>query len=225
MFDRSREELSSIVKMLKKLLDVFSTILFVVFTLFYIYQIGAHISDSIIRVVIYSLLLILHTLLYFLPKSKSKLVEGTRAEIYESKRKIRFKKKTLKIIKLSVNGLAILWNFIDIILGNATDLRIMIVVLTAIMLFAQVLLEVILTLLITYFDNLRIAIIEDIKDINFDGNMVTKFLSKKLGIQKVLDKVHDENYYSESEKKIALRQKEKRAKKDKDIEEEESRRS
>lgn len=214
MFDRSREELSSIVKMLKRLLDVFSLILFIVFTLFYIYQIFAHIDESIFRVIIYGLLLVAHTLLYFVPKYNLGHLGKTRAEVYESKRKIRFKKRTFKIIKMSINAAAIVWNFVDIILGKTTELRIMIVILTAIMLFAQVLLEIIFNLLIAYFDNLRIAIIEDIKDINFDSNFVTKFLSKKLGIQKVLDKVQDENYYSETEKQIAEKQKEKKYKKD-----------
>ena len=83
----------------------------------------------------------------------------------------------------------------------------MIVIISAILLFAQILMEIILSLLINYFDNFRIAIIEDIKSIDMDKNIVTRFVSKSLGIKKALGSIQDENYFSESEKEIARKQK------------------
>ncbi|MCQ2087724.1 MAG: hypothetical protein MJZ37_06630 [Bacilli bacterium] len=210
MFDRSRKELSAIVQMLQKMLEVFSIILFAVFTLFYLYQFIAFIGDSVIRAIIYFILLAFHTAIFVIPKVEKIDELETHAERYEQRRALRAKKRTFKIIKMSVNALAIGWNFIDIVLGKCSDLKIMIVIITAILLFAQVLLEIVLSLLLVYFDNFRIAIIEDIKDIDLDSNLVTKFLSKSLGIKKVIEKVSDENYLSETEKEIARKQKEKK---------------
>ena len=43
-----------------------------------------------------------------------------------------------------------------------------------------------------------------------DKNIVTRFVSKSLGIKKAISSIQDENYYSESEKEIARKQKEKK---------------
>ena len=70
--------------------------------------------------------------------------------------------------------------------------------------------EVVLSLLLIYFDNFRIAIIEDVKDIDLNKNFVTKLVGKKLGLNDALKTIKDENYLSETEKEIAKKQKEKK---------------
>ena len=86
----------------------------------------------------------------------------------------------------------------------------MIVIISAVLLFAQILMEIILSLLIRYFDNFRIALIEDIKSIDMDKNIVTRVVTKSLGIKKAVSGLKDENYFSETEKEIARKQKEKK---------------
>ena len=208
MFDRSRKALASIIDILQKTLEAFSIILFIVFTLFYGYQIYAHI-DSVVFIVVYSLLIVIHTLAFIFAKT-SKVKGETHAERYEQRRAIRNRKRVFKIIKLSINALAIIWNVIEIFTSKVSDLRIMIVIISAVLLFAQILMEIILSLLISYFDNFRIAIIEDIKSIDMDKNIVTKVVTKSLGIKKALSGIKDENYFSETEKEIAKKQKEKK---------------
>ena len=206
MFEQSRKALASIVDILQKMLEVFSIILFIVFTLFYGYQIYAHIGQPIIIIIIYSLLIVVHTVAFIFAKT-SKVEGATHAERYEQRRLIRNKKRIFKIIKLSVNAAAIVWNVVEIFNGGVGDLRIMIVIISAVLLFAQILMEIILSLLLTYFDNFRIALIEDIKNIDMDSNIVTKFVTKSLGIKKALKNITDDNYFSETEKEIAEKQK------------------
>lgn len=191
------------------MLDVFSIVLFIVFTLFYGYQIYVHIHQEIFIIVIYSLLVIIHTVAFIFART-SKVKGKTHAERYEERRTIRNRKRIFKIIKLSVNFAAIVWNVIEIFTEDVGDLRIMIVIISAILLFAQVLMEIILSLLLIYFDNFRIAIIEDVKEIDFDKNFVTKLVGKKLGIKDALKTIQDENYLSATEKEIAKKQKDKK---------------
>ena len=204
MFEQSRKALSSIIDILQKMLEAFSIILFIVFTLFYGYQIYAHIGKPVF-IVIYGLLIVIHTVAFIFAKT-SKVEGATHAERYEQRRAIRNRKRIFKIIKLSVNAAAIIWNVVEIFTSQVTDLRIMIVIISAVLLFAQILMEIILSLLIIYFDNFRIAIIEDIKSIDMDKNIVTRFVSKSLGIKKALGSIKDENYFSETEKEIARKQ-------------------
>ena len=204
MFEQSRKALASIIDILQKMLEAFSIILFIVFTLFYGYQIYAHLGN-IVFIVIYSLLIIIHTVAFVFAKT-DKVKGETHAERDEQRRTIRKRKRIFKIIKLSVNTAAIIWNVVEIFTSKVGDLRIMIVIISAVLLFAQIIMEIILSLLITYFDNFRIAIIEDIKGIDLDKNIVTRFIGKSLGVNKALKNIKDENYYSESEKEIAQRQ-------------------
>ena len=206
MFEQSRKALSSIIDILQKMLEVFSIILFVVFTLFYGYQIIVHIGEHPIIIVIYSLLIVIHTIVFIFAKT-SKAEGATHAERYEQRRMIRQRKRIFKIIKLSVNTSAIIWNVVEIFVKQVSDLRIMIVIISAVLLFAQILLEVILNLLLVYFDNFRIAVIEDIRNIDMDSNFVTKFVTKSLGIKKALKTIKDDDYFSETEKEIAEKQK------------------
>ena len=207
MFEQSRKALSSIIDILQKMLEVFSIILFVVFTLFYGYQIFAHIGEPAVIIIIYCLLIVIHTIVFIF--SKASKVEGeTHAERYEQRQAIRKKKRIFKIIKLSINTAAILWNVVEIFVKNVSDLRIMIVIISAVLLFAQILMEIILNLLLIYFDNFRIAVIEDIRNIDMDSNFVTKFVTKSLGIKKALKTIKDDDYFSETEKEIAQKQKE-----------------
>ncbi|MBO7614504.1 MAG: hypothetical protein J6T15_02230 [Bacilli bacterium] len=208
MFEQSRKALSSIIDVLQKMLEVFSIILFVVFTLFYGYQIIVHIGEHPIIIVIYSLLIVIHTVVFIFAKT-SKAEGATHAERYEQRRMIRKRKRIFKIIKLSVNTSAIIWNVVEIFVKPVSDLRIMIVIISAVLLFAQILLEIILNLLLIYFDNFRIAVIEDIRNIDMDSNFVTKFVTKSLGIKKALKTIKDDDYFSETEKEIAEKQKQK----------------
>ena len=210
MFDNSKRALSDIIQVLQKVLDVFSIVLFVVFTGFYGYQIYIHINDSIFILIIYCVLILIHTLTFIFSKISKVDKNLTHAEKYEQKRQIRNRKRVFKIIKLSVNTAAIIWNFVDIITGTVSDLRIMIVLISAVLLFAQILMEIVLSLLLVYFDNLRIAVIEDIRGIDMDSNLVTKFVTKSLGIKKALKEVRDDDYFSETEKKIAEKNKNKK---------------
>ena len=82
-------------------------------------------------------------------------------------------------------------------------------IISAVLLFAQILLEIILNLMIIYFDNFRIAVIEDIRNIDMDSNFVTRFVTKSLGIKKALKTIKDEDYFSDTEKEIAEKQKQK----------------
>ena len=211
MFDRSRKALASIIEILQKTLEAFSLILFVVFTLFYGYQIYVHINEPVF-IAIYAALLVIHTIAFIFAKT-SKVKGETHAERYEQRRAIRNKKRVFKIIKLSINALAIIWTVIEIFTSKVSDLRIMIVIISAVLLFAQILMEIILSLLISYFDNFRIALIEDIKSIDMDKNIVTRVVTKSLGIKKAVSGIKDENYFSETEKAIARKQKEKKDKK------------
>ena len=188
------------------MLEIFSIILFVVFTLFYGYQIIVHIGEHPIIIVIYSLLIVIHTVVFIFAKT-SKAEGATHAERYEQRRMIRKKKRIFKIIKLSVNTSAIIWNVVEIFVKPVGDLRIMIVIISAILLFAQILLEVILNLLLIYFDNFRIAVIEDVRNIDMDSNFVTKFVTKSLGIKKALKTIKGDDYFSDTEKEIAEKQK------------------
>ena len=206
MFEQSRKALSSIIDLLQKMLEVFSIILFVVFTLFYGYQIVVHIGEHPIIIVIYSLLIVIHTVVFIFAKT-SKAEGTTHAERYEQRRMIRKRKRIFKIIKLSVNTSAIIWNVVEIFVKPVSDLRIMIVIISAVLLFAQILLEIILNLLLIYFDNFRIAVIEDVRSIDMDSNFVTKFVTKSLGIKKALKTIKDDDYFSETEKEIAEKQK------------------
>ena len=208
MFEQSRKALSSIMDLLQKMLEVFSIVLFVVFTLFYGYQIVVHIGENPIIIVIYSLLIVIHTIVFVFAKA-SKVEGETHAERYEQRRLIRNKKRIFKTIKLSVNTSAIIWNVVEIFVKPVSDLRIMIVIISAVLLFAQILLEVILNLMIIYFDNFRIAVIEDIRSIDMDSNFVTRFVTKSLGIKKALKTIKDEDYFSDTEKEIAEKQKQK----------------
>lgn len=208
MFEQSRKALSSIIDVLQKMLEVFSIILFVVFTLFYGYQIIVHIGEHPIIIVIYSLLIVIHTVVFIFAKT-SKAEGATHAERYEQRRMIRRRKRVFKIIKLSINTSAIIWNVVEIFVKPVSDLRIMIVIISAVLLFAQILLEVILNLLLIYFDNFRIAVIEDIRNIDMDSNFVTKFVTKSLGIKKALKTIKDDDYFSETEKEIAEKQRQK----------------
>ncbi len=208
MFEQSRKALSSIMDLLQKMLEVFSIVLFVVFTLFYGYQIVVHIGENPIIIVIYSLLIVIHTIVFVFAKA-SKVEGETHAERDEQRRLIRNKKRIFKIIKLSVNTSAIIWNVVEIFVKPVSDLRIMIVIISAVLLFAQILLEVILNLMIVYFDNFRIAVIEDIRSIDMDSNFVTRFVTKSLGIKKALKTIKDEDYFSDTEKEIAEKQKQK----------------
>lgn len=207
MFDRSRKALASIIDILQKVLDVFSIVLFIAFTLFYGYQIYAHIHQEVFIIIIYSLLIAIHTAAFIFTRI-SKVKGETHAERYEERKTIRNRKRIFKIVKMSVNFAAIVWNIVEIFTDNVSDLRIMIVIISAILLFAQILMEIILSLLLVYFDNFRIAIIEDVKEIDLDKNFVTKFVGKKLGIKDALKTIQDENYLSETEKEIAKKQKE-----------------
>ena len=206
MFEQSRKALSSIIDLLQKMLEIFSIILFVVFTLFYGYQIVVHIGEHPIIIVIYSLLIVIHTVVFVFAKT-SKAEGATHAERYEQRRMIRNRKRIFKIIKLSVNTSAIIWNVVEIFVKPVSDLRIMIVIISAVLLFAQILLEVILNLLLVYFDNFRIAVIEDVRNIDMDSNFVTKFVTKSLGIKKALKTIKDDDYFSDTEKEIAEKQK------------------
>ena len=199
MFEQSRKALSSIISILQKMLDVLSLVLFIVFTLFYGYQIYAHI-DNIVFIIIYSTLIVVHTIAFIFARS-SKVTGATHAERDEQRRVIRKRKRIFKFIKLSINSLAIIWNVVEIFIANpkVSDLRIMIVIISAVLLFTQILMEIVLSLLLIYFDNFRIALIEDLRGIDTDSNMVTKFFSKKLGIKKALSTIQDDNYYSEKE--------------------------
>ena len=210
MFEQSRKALSSIISILQKMLDVLSLVLFIVFTLFYGYQIYAHI-DNIVFIIIYSTLIVVHTIAFIFARS-SKVTGVTHAERDEQRRVIRKRKRIFKFIKLSINSLAIIWNVVEIFIANpkVSDLRIMIVIISAVLLFTQILMEIVLSLLLIYFDNFRIALIEDLRGIDTDSNMVTKFFSKKLGIKKALSTIQDDNYYSESEKEIIKKQKNKK---------------
>ncbi|MCR5309190.1 MAG: hypothetical protein K6E21_03670 [Bacilli bacterium] len=206
MFEQSRKALSSIMDLLQKMLEIFSIILFVVFTLFYGYQIVVHIGEHPVIIVIYSLLIIIHTVVFIFSKT-SKAIGDTHAERYEQRKQIRQRKRIFKIIKLSINTAAIIWNVVEIFVKNVSDLRIMIVIISAVLLFAQILLEIILSLLLVYFDNFRIAVIEDIRSIDMDSNFVTRFVTKSLGIKKALKTIKDDDYFSETEKAIAEKQK------------------
>ena len=206
MFEQSRKALSSIIDLLQKMLEIFSIILFVVFTLFYGYQIVVHIGEHPIIIVIYSLLIIIHTVVFIFAKT-SKAEGATHAERYEQRRMIRKRKRIFKIIKLSINTSAIIWNVVEIFVKPVSDLRIMIVIISAVLLFAQILLEIILNLLLIYFDNFRIAVIEDVRNIDMDSNFVTKFVTKSLGIKKALKTIKDDDYFSDTEKEIAEKQK------------------
>ena len=208
MFEQSRKALSSIIDLLQKMLEVFSIVLFVVFSLFYGYQIIVHIGENPIIIVIYSLLIVIHTVVFIFAKT-SKVEGETHAERYEQRRAIRNRKRIFKIIKLSVNTSAIIWNVVEIFVKQVSDLRIMIVIISAVLLFAQILLEVILNLMLIYFDNFRIAVIEDIRSIDMDSNFVTRFVTKSLGIKKALKTIKDEDYFSDTEKEIAEKQKQK----------------
>ena len=210
MFEQSRKALSSIISTLQKMLDVLSLVLFIVFTLFYGYQIYAHI-DNIVFIIIYSTLIVVHTIAFIFARN-SKVTGATHAERDEQRRVIRKRKRIFKFIKLSINSLAIIWNVVEIFISNprVSDLRIMIVIISAVLLFTQILMEIVLSLLLIYFDNFRIALIEDLRGIDTDSNMVTKFFSKKLGIKKALSSIQDENYYSESEKEIIKKRKNKK---------------
>ena len=212
MFEQSRKALLSIISILQKMLDVLSLILFIVFTLFYGYQIYAHIKEPVF-IVIYSLLVIIHTVAFIFART-SKVKGVTHAERDEQRRAIRKKKRIFKIVKMSVNLAAIIWNVVEIFTADpkVSDLGIMIVIISAIFLFAQILMEIILSILIVYFDNFRISLIEDLKSINTDSNFVTKYVTKQLGIKKALSTFKDENYYSESEKEIVEKQKKKKDK-------------
>ena len=208
MFEQSRKALSSIIDLLQKMLEVFSIVLFVVFSLFYGYQIIVHIGENPIIIVIYSLLIVIHTVVFIFAKT-SKVEGETHAERYEQRRAIRNRKRIFKIIKLSVNTSAIIWNVVEIFVKQVSDLRIMIVIISAVLLFAQILLEVILNLMLIYFDNFRIAVIEDIRSIDMDSNFVTRFVTKSLVIKKALKTIKDEDYFSDTEKEIAEKQKQK----------------
>ena len=83
----------------------------------------------------------------------------------------------------------------------------MIVIISAVLLFAQILMEIILSLLLAYFDNFRIALIEDIRGIDLDSNIISRVLTKSLGIKKALKDIKDDDYFSETEKQIAEKQK------------------
>ena len=206
MFEQSRKALSSIIQILQKMLDAFSIILFAVFTLFYGYQIFAHIHDPIGIIIIYILLIGVHTTVFVFART-TKIEGATHAERYEQRREKRNKKRIFKIIKLSINSAAILWNVIEIFTSDVGDLRIMIVIISAVLLFAQILMEIILNLMLVYFDNFRIAVIEDIRSIDMDSNIISRVLTKSLGIKKALKDIKDEDYFSETEKEIAERQK------------------
>ena len=212
MFEQSRKALLSIISILQKMLDVLSLILFIVFTLFYGYQIYAHIKEPVF-IVIYSLLVVIHTVAFIFART-SKVNGVTHAERDEQRRAIRKKKRVFKIVKMSVNLAAIIWNVVEIFTADpkVSDLGIMIVIISAIFLFAQILMEIILSILSVYFDNFRISLIEDLKSINTDSNFVTKYVTKQLGIKKALSTFKDENYYSESEKEIVEKQKKKKDK-------------
>ena len=206
MFEQSRKAFSEMMDLFQKMLEIFSIILFVVFTLFYGYQIIVHIGEHPVIIVIYSLLIVIHTVVFVFSKA-SKVIGETHAERDEQRRQIRQRKRIFKIIKLSINTAAIIWNVIEIFVKTVSDLRIMIVIISAVLLFAQILLEVILNLLIIYFDNFRIAVIEDIRSIDMDSNFVTRFVTKSLGIKKALKTIKDDDYFSETEKAIAEKQK------------------
>lgn len=208
MFDNSKRALSSLISIIQKMLDAFSVILFVVFTLFYGYQIFAHINAGALRIIVYCVLLIIHTGTFVFSKT-SKIKGETHAERDIERREKRNKKRLFKIIKMSVNMIAILWNVVEIFTTEVTDLRIMIVIISAILLFAQIFLEIILNLLLIYFDNLRIALIEDIRGIDMDSNFVTRFVTKSLGIKKALKEVKSDDYFSDEEKRIVDKQKDK----------------
>lgn len=209
MFDQSRKAFSDIIRMLEKMLDAFSVILFVVFTGFYGFQIYTHWNNGLTILIIYGALILIHTLSFIFSKTIKVDKSGTHAEQYVQKKSIRAKKRVFKIIKLSVNACAIGWNVFEIITKQVSDLRIMVVIITAVLLFAQILMEIIISLLIIYFDNLRIAVIQDVQGIDTESNFVTKILTKSLGIKKGLAKIQDENYLSEEEKIIGERQRSK----------------
>ena len=115
-----------------------------------------------------------------------------------------------KIIKLSVNTAAIIWNVVEVFQGGVSDLRIMILIVSAVLLFAQIIMEIVINLWVYYFDNLRIAFVEDIRGIDMDSNFVTKFVTKSLGIKKALKEVRSDDYFSEEEKKISEKQRRKK---------------
>lgn len=207
MFEQSKRALSDIVYILERILYAFSIILFVVFTGFYCYQIVIHAHDGALIEIIYGILIAIHTTTFVLSKT-TKIDRGlSHAERYEFKTKIRKRKRIFKIIKLSVNTAAIIWNIVEVFQGGVSDLRIMILIISAVLLFAQIIMEVVINLWVYYFDNLRIAFIEDIKSIDMDSNIVTKFVTKSLGIKKALKDVRSDDYFSEEEKKIVEKQK------------------
>lgn len=207
MFDQSKRALSDMVYVLDRILYAFSIILFVVFTGFYAYQIYVHIDDGPLIEIIYGILIAIHTTTFILSKTTKIDRALSHAEKYEFKTKIRKRKRIFKIIKLSVNTAAIIWNIVEVFQGGVSDLRIMILIVSAVLLFAQIIMEVVINLWIYYFDNLRIAFIEDIRGIDMDSNFVTKFVTKSLGIKKALKEVKSDDYFSEEEKKISERQK------------------
>lgn len=207
MFDQSKRALSDMVYVLDRILYAFSIILFVVFTGFYAYQIYVHIDDGPLIEIIYGILIAIHTTTFILSKTTKIDRALSHAEKYEFKTKIRKRKRIFKIVKLSVNTAAIIWNIVEVFQGGVSDLRIMILIVSAVLLFAQIIMEVVINLWIYYFDNLRIAFIEDIRGIDMDSNFVTKFVTKSLGIKKALKEVKSDDYFSEEEKKISERQK------------------
>lgn len=210
MFDQSRQALSDIVYILEKILYAFSIILFVVFTGFYCYQIIVHWEDGALIEIIYGILIAIHTTTFILSKTTKIDRTLSHAEKYQYKTKIRKRKRIFKITKLSVNTAAIIWNIVEVFQGGVSDLRIMILIISAVLLFAQIIMEIVINLWVYYFDNLRIAFIEDIRSIDMDSNLVTKFVTKSLGIKKALKDIKSDDYFSEEEKKISEKQKRKR---------------
>lgn len=197
------------VYMLEKILYAFSIILFVVFTGFYGYQIVVHIHDGPLILIIYGILIAIHTTSFVLSKTTKVDRTLSHAERYQFKTKLRKRKRIFKIIKLSVNSAAIIWNIVEVFQGGVSDLRIMILIISAVLLFAQIIMEIVINLWVYYYDNLRIAFIEDIRGIDMDSNFVTKFVTKSLGIKKALKDVRSDDYFSEEEKKISEKQKRK----------------
>jgi len=209
MFEQSKRALTSIIDILKKILDAFSIILFIGFTLFYGYQIYVHLY-SFPRIYIYSALIIVHTISFIFSKTNKVDKDASHSEKYVQKKAIRVRRNLFKIVKMSINAGAIIWNIIEIFTGSVSDLNIMIVIISAIFLFTQVVLEIVLNLLLTYFDNLRIAVIDDIKNADQENSFKVKMFAKILGQTKNLKRITDENYLSDEEKEIAKKQREKK---------------
>lgn len=208
MFDHSRKQILSIVDILKKVLEAFSIVLFVAFTIFYGYQIYAHLN-SLPRIYIYVGLIIVHTISFILSKAEKVDKDATHAERYVQKKSIRLRRRIFKIIKMSINSCAIVWNFVEMIVCDVTDLNKMIVIVSGVFLIVQIILEVVLNLLVDYYDGLRIAFIEDIKELDQENSFKVKMAAKVLGVSKDLKRITDEDYFSDEEKEIARKQKEK----------------